>query len=310
MIIKDYYRILEFKSNRVDSDQIKASYRELAKKYHPDLNVGNPKAEERFKDINEAYRILTDGNSRKKYDRMWNSYIGKNIKYTKEAELNSEETADTTFFSILFGDVKEDKKAKIKTKSNVPVKGDNIETEITVNIQEAFNGVEKKIALRAVDGQMKTFSIKVPAGIRNHEKVRLIGQGKEGKNGGKNGDLFIKINIENTSNLQLYGYDIITNLEISPWEAVLGTKANIAGIDEMSTIHIPSGTQTGDEFILKQKGYKDGKGGRGNLIIRIKIMIPKKLTEKEKELFKQLKEVSKFNPRITEDMYKPKSKDA
>lgn len=300
MIIKDYYRILEFKSNRVDVNQIKASYRELAKKYHPDLNVGNPQAEERFKDINEAYRVLTDGNSRKKYDRMWNSYIGKNIKY-KEPEI-TEERGDATFFSILFGDTREEKKTKSRTK--VPVKGDNIETEIDVSIEEAFNGAEKKVALRAIDGEMKTFAIKVPAGIRNHEKIRLIGQGKEGKNGGKNGDLFIKINIENTSKLQLYGYDIITPLELSPWEAALGTKANVTGIDGISTIHVPSGTQTGEQIRLKQKGYKDGKGGRGDLIIQVQIMVPKKLTEKEKELFKKLKEVSKYNPRTKEETYK------
>ena len=293
MIIKDYYRILEFKSNRVDVNQIKASYRELAKKYHPDLNVGNPQAEERFKDINEAYRVLTDGNSRKKYDRMWNSYIGKNLKYREENL--TEERGENTFFSILFGETKDNKEKKVKTK--VASKGDNIETEINVTIDEAFNGVEKKIALKAVNGEMRTFTIKVPAGIRNGEKVRLIGMGKEGKNGGKNGDLFIKINIEDTERLKLQGCDIITPLELAPWEAALGTKANVTGIDGISTIHIPAGTQTGEKITLKQKGYKDGNGGRGDLIIYIQIMVPKKLTDKEKELFRKLKEVSKYNPR-------------
>ena len=293
MIIKDYYRILEFKSNRVDVDQIKASYRELAKKYHPDLNVGNPQAEERFKDINEAYRVLTDGNSRKKYDRMWNSYIGKNIKYKEK-----EEKDETTFFSILFGDNHDKKNNKTKTK--VPTKGDNIDTEINVSINEAFNGADKKIALRAVDGEMKTFTVKVPAGIRNGEKVRLIGQGKEGKNGGRNGDLFIKINIENSPIFTLFGCDIITPLKLSPWEAALGTKVEVKGIDENSTIHVPAGTQTGDKITLKQKGYKDGKGGRGDLVIDVQIMVPNKLTDQEKELFKKLKSVSKFNPHKNE----------
>lgn len=308
MIIKDYYRILEFKSSRVDVNQIKAAYRELAKKYHPDLNVGNPRAEERFKDINEAYRVLTDGNTRKKYDRMWNSYIGKNIKYKQELKENTEERDEQTFFSILFGDSKVAEKAK--NKKTVAAKGDNIETEITVTLEEAFYGAEKKVALRTVDGQMKVFKIKVPAGIRNLEKVRLIGQGKDGKNGGKNGDLFIKVNIEDTNIFKLNGYDIITSLQLAPWEAALGTKVNVTGIDSMSTIHIPSGTQSGDTVTLKQKGYKDGKGGRGDLIIQIQIMIPKKLTDKEKELFKQLKEASKFNPRTQEETYKNKAKNA
>ena len=161
-----------------------------------------------------------------------------------------------------------------------------------------------------MDGQKKTFVVKVPAGIRNQEKVRLIGQGKQGKNGGKSGDLFIKINIKNSDTLKLQGYDVVTKLQLTPWEAVLGTKANVVGINEMSTIHIPAGTQTGELIKLQQKGYKDGKGGRGDLIIQVQIMIPKKLTEEEKELFKQLKEVSKFNPRTTEEVYKPKLKRA
>ena len=299
MIIKDYYRILEFKSNRVDTEQIKTSYRELAKKYHPDLNIGNPKAEERFKDINEAYRILTDVNSRKKYDRMWNSYIGSKRSRKEERteeKTNNNDIDNTTFFSLLFGNIKENTVEKVKTKK-APKKGENIETEINVSINEAFYGAEKKVALRTVDGQMKTFSIKVPSGIRNKEKIRLIGQGKEGTNGGKNGDLFIKINIEDTEDFKLEGYDIKTKLLLTPWEAALGTKVNTSSIDGIVTIHIPAGVQSGEIIKIEQKGYKDGKGGRGSYLVEIQITIPKKLTEKEKELYKKLKEISKYNPR-------------
>lgn len=297
MIIKDYYRILEFKSNRVDLDQIKASYRELAKKYHPDLNVGNPKAEERFKDINEAYRVLTDVNSRKKYDRMWNSYIGKNIRYKEPINNNEDGRDDTTFFSILFGENREEKVKKEEKIFKKVAKGENIQTEINVNIDEAFHGAEKKVALKTVNNEIKTYSIKVPAGIKSGEKIRLIGQGKEGKNGGKRGDLFIKINIEDNENFVLKGSDIITTLELTPWEAALGTKANVTGIDEISTIYIPSGTQSGEEIKLKQKGFRDQTGVRGDLIIKVQIMIPKSLTEKEKELFIKLREISNYNPR-------------
>lgn len=296
--MKDYYRILEFKSNRVDLEQIKTSYRELAKKYHPDLNIGNPKAEERFKDINEAYRVLTDSNSRRKYDRMWNSYIGN--KKTKEEKEEQGNNINNSFFSILFGNVKEEEPKKI-AKKKVAAKGDNVETEINISIEEAFRGVEKKIALRTVEGEMKTFQIKVPAGIHNNEKIRLIGQGKAGKNGGKNGDLFIKINITSSKKFKLEGYEIITPMYLTPWEAVLGTKISVDGIDDTYTVHIPAGIQSGQRIVIENKGYKDGKGGRGNLIAEAQIMVPTKLTEKEKDLFTKMKQISKFSPRTSEE---------
>jgi len=144
---------------------------------------------------------------------------------------------------------------------------------------------------------MKTFTIKVPSGIRDGEKIRLIGQGKNGINGGKNGDLFIKINIENNKKFRLNGYDLNTDLYITPWEAALGKRVKLDSIDENVTIYIPPGIQSGEKIRIAQKGYKDGQGSRGDLVAEVKTVVPKQLTEKEKELFEQLKEVSRFNPR-------------
>ena len=144
---------------------------------------------------------------------------------------------------------------------------------------------------------MKTFSVKVPSGIRNGEKIRLLGQGKQGVNGGKNGDLFIKINIENNKKFKLQGCDILTNVYISPWEAALGKNINIESIEENITLNIPAGIQSGEQIIIPNKGYKDGQGGRGNLIAEIETVVPKQLTKQEKELFVQLQNISNFNPR-------------
>ena len=144
---------------------------------------------------------------------------------------------------------------------------------------------------------MKTFAIKVPGGIRNGEKIRLIGQGKSGKNGGKNGDLFIKIHIEDNKKFKLDGCDLYTDLFLTPWEAALGTRANINSIDDVASIYIPQGIQSGEKVRIPSKGYKDGKGSRGDLIAEIKIVVPKEMSEEEKELFKKLNEISKFNPR-------------
>ena len=144
---------------------------------------------------------------------------------------------------------------------------------------------------------MKNFDVKIPAGIRENEKIRLLGQGKSGINGGKNGDLFINVHIKNDDKFKIKGYDLYTDLLLTPWEAALGTRVNIKGIDDESMIYIPQGVQSGEKITIPEKGYKDAKGGRGNLVAAVKVMVPKKLTEEEKEIYFKLKEISKYNPR-------------
>lgn len=284
MIYKDYYKILDLKTSRVSIDEIKVAYRAAAKKYHPDLNVGDSLAEERIKDINEAYRTLSVPASKRKYDRIWNSRNNIN---------NYQKIKGKNIFNMFLGNTEINE----ETDRKLPQRGEDIETEINVKLEEAFYGLEKKISLRTVDGKMKTFSVKVPDGIRNGEKIRLIGQGKPGKNGGKNGDLFIKINIENSKTFKLFSSDLYTDLLLTPWEAALGTRTSVQTIDGETTIYIPQGMESGEKIKIPNKGYKDGKGGRGDLVAEIKIVVPKKLTEEENNLFEKLKEVSKFSPR-------------
>ena len=299
MIFKDYYKILGLNNSRVSLEEIKVAYREQAKKYHPDVNVGNKLSEERFKDINEAYRVLSTQASKRKYDRMWNNHVGKkNIKYEESKRGTGSIFSD--FFHMFFGELDENKiednNLKKKSKKQ-PIKGEDVETSIDISIEDGFYGSTKKISLRTIEGKMKSFEVKIPAGIRENEKVRLLGQGKVGINGGKNGDLFINIHIKNDERFKIKGYDLYTDLLLTPWEAALGTRANIKGIDDESSIYIPQGIQSGDKVTIPAKGYKDAKGGRGNLIAQVKVMVPKRLSEEEKEIYMKLKEVSKFNPR-------------
>ena len=295
MIVKDYYKILQLNSNRVNTEQIKTQYKELAKKYHPDVNVGNPNAEEKFKDIGEAYRILTDVNSRKKYDKLWNAYVGKKNSYSNADKVIEEEN-NNTFFSILFGSSVEEQIQKVKNKKNA-VKGENIETKIELSIEDAFVGIEKKIVFKDINGKNKTIVVKIPSGIGNGQKIKLQGEGKLGKNGGKNGDLFITVDIKDNEEFKLVGQDVRTKLYLTPWEAALGTKVNVNGLREISTIYVPAGVQTKEEIVLENKGYKNTTGQRGNLIVEVEIVVPKKLTNEEKELFQKLQTVSKFMPR-------------
>ena len=286
MIYKDYYKILGLETSRVTIDEIKSASRAAAKKYHPDLNVGDNLAEERIKDINEAYRVLSTPAQKRKFDRVWNSK--NNVKQYQKIK-------GKNIFSMFLGNIdEEEKNIKIKKDS---VRGEDIETEIYVSLEEAFYGADKKISLRTIEGKMKTFSVKIPEGIRNGEKIRLIGQGKAGKNGGKNGDLFIKINIEENKIFKLFGSDLHTDLLLTPWEAALGTRVSLKTIDDETKIYIPQGIQSGEKLKIPNKGYKNSNGTRGDLVAEVKIMVPKKLELDEKEMFEKLREMSRFNPR-------------
>jgi curved DNA-binding protein len=293
MVFKDYYKILELETNKVNLEEIKTAYRGAAKKYHPDVNVGNSLAEERIKDINEAYRILSNPTTKRKYDRVWNSNVAKKKK-AFQSKGKSSGARTNEFFYMFFGDVEE---KEPKAKKKFPVKGENIETEIEASIEEAFYGLEKKIALKAIDESSKTLTVAIPAGIKNGERIRLIGQGKPGRDGGKNGDLFIKIKINNNKYLRLDGADLHTDLLITPWEAALGTRVEVHSIDAQTNVYIPQGTQTGELLRIPGKGYIDENGKRGDLVAEVKVMLPQKLTEQEKNLFEQLNKISKFNPR-------------
>lgn len=290
MVLKNYYKILDLETSHVSIDEIKQAYRQAAKKYHPDLNVGDNLAEERIKDINEAYKVLSVPASKRKYDRVWNS------KFSKGKKAFSGKDEKGTILNMFLGNIENTDK-KERSKERNPAKGENIETEINVSIYDAFYGLEKQISLKAIDEKVKTFTVKIPEGIRNGEKIRLIGLGRPGKDGGKSGDLLIKIKIEDNQKFKLKGCNIYTDLFLTPWEAALGTRASVEAIDDETKVYIPQGIQSGEKIRIPNKGYRVSKDTRGDLIAEVKIMVPKQLTDQEREIFKQLNEISKFNPR-------------
>lgn len=291
MVFKNYYKILDLETSHVSIDEIKNAYRLAAKKYHPDLNIGDKLAEERIKDINEAYKVLSVPASKRKYDRVWNSRFGKSKRaFTGKGEKGA-------ILNMFIENIGKENTSEEKGAKRNPIKGENVETQINTTIQEAFYGLDKKISLRTVDGKAKTITVTIPEGICDGGKIRLIGQGKEGKNGGKNGDLFIKINIENNNKFRLKGSDIYTDLCLTPWEAALGTRTSLETIDDQTNIYIPQGIQSGEKIRIPGKGYKIGNGQRGDLVAEVKVMVPKRLTKEEKQMFEKLNEISNFNPR-------------
>ena len=157
--------------------------------------------------------------------------------------------------------------------------------------------MDKQIALKNIEGKAKTLTIKIPKGIRDGEKIRLIGQGKLGKDGGKNGDLLIRVKVQDDNKFKLKGCDLYTDLLLTPWEAALGTRAMVQSIDDETKVYIPQGIQSGEKIRIPNKGYQINKDTRGDLVAEIKIVIPKQLSQEEEKIFKKLNEISEFNPR-------------
>ena len=160
MVVKNYYKILGLETSHVSIDEIKSAYRQAAKKYHPDLNVGDSLAEEKIKDINEAYKVLSVPSSKRKYDRMWNSKFGKGKKaFTSKSQKG-------VILDMFLGNIDNIEKAEQVKKAN-PVKGENIETQINVSIYDAFYGLDKQIVLKTIEGDTKSYTVKIPKGIRS-----------------------------------------------------------------------------------------------------------------------------------------------
>ncbi len=328
MEYKDYYKILGVDKNASQND-IKKAYRKLAKKYHPDTNPGDKKSEERFKELNEAYEVLGDTEKRKKYDSFGQGYnfqhgynfdpsqfgFGKNVKYEYHTSTNND---FRDFFNMFFGsrgfdfDLGNifDDMASGKTSSSgmgsrgmgrntgyttqYPMDGNDVEANINITLQEGFKGVEKRIKVN-IGGNEKTIAFRIPAGIKPGEKIKLSGQGNPGVNGGKNGDLYLNVNIQPDRNFEINGLDLVSTIDLYPWDAALGTETYFETIDGKIFVNIPKGIQSDNKIRVNGKGYRDKKGSRGDLLLRVRIVNPIRLTNTEKELYKKLREINKKN---------------
>ena len=295
MKYKNYYKILELGGPNATDNEIKSAYRKLAKKYHPDINPGDLRIAEKFKDINEAYQTLINEELKRKYNMKYFAYSFKDMLDIKNIKNKIDSSGATEFVEMFIG--KQEIKKGNPKKSNIKVTGENLESEINITLEEAFSGANKKIVFKSYDDTIKTITVKVPSGIVNGGKIRIKGQGKPGKNGGAKGDLLIKINILENKKFKLDKANLLINLPLTPSEAALGCKLEIEGIDSKIDINILSGTDSGELLRIEGKGYFDENGKRGDLILRTKIVVPKTISKKEKELYQKLQEVTNFMPR-------------
>lgn len=303
MQYKDYYQILGVEKN-ASQDDIKKAYRKLTKKYHPDINPGNKEAEEKYKEINEAYEVLSDPEKREKYDHFGNEFnfqngahfdpsqfgFGKNVRY----EFRTDDLGNySDFFNLFFGGFDIDNLLGHKgTRSrgmSYAYDGEDIESEIEITPEEGFQGVTKRITLTGRDGE-KSLNFKIPRGVKEGERIRLKGQGEPGLNGGQNGDLYLTVRMKRSDHFTLDGNHLNTTLDILPWDAALGTEMTVQTLDGQIRVKVPAGIQTDSKIRVAGKGYIDRNGNRGDLYIKTRIVNPSYISSGMKGLFEKLKE--------------------
>ena len=330
---RDYYDVLGV-AKTASEDEIRSAYRKLARKYHPDVNPGDKSAEEMFNEINEAYEVLSDPDKRKRYDALgpnWkagqdfrpppNWEGGVNIEFGDLGDLfgsGGGASGFSDFFESLFGG-----RRAGRSGAGFTMRGQDIEAAIALSLEEAYRGVKRWLSLQVTepcsdcrgsgvkDGKPcptcrgagavrrpKSIEVTIPPGIRNGSVIRLAGQGEPGANGAPAGDLLLRVRIQPHRLFSIVGdSDVQIELPVAPWEAALGARINVPTLNAPVEMTIPAGTQGGQRMRLRGQGLNRRSGGKGDEYVRIKIVIPPRLTPGERELFEKLATESRFNAR-------------
>ncbi len=287
---KDYYDLLGV-SKSASADEIKKAFRKQAKKYHPDANPDNPSAETKFKEVNEAYEVLSDKEKRQQYDMFGSvgangGFGGGNQGYYQQSNMNGADLEDI-IGSIFGGGFRSSTGGNPFAQQARPQRGQNIEQEITISLDEAYRGTTR---LLNKDGRQLT--VNIPAGADNGTKVRLSGEGHQGM-GGQAGDLYLIVNVnENSSPFTRDDNDLTVDFEVDAFTAMLGGSVEVPTMERSVNLKIPAGTQSGRKFRLSGKGMPimRKKGKHGDLYARVVITVPEKLTDKQRELAQQLRD--------------------
>ena len=321
---RNYYQILGVARDS-SSEEIKKVYRRLARQYHPDLNPGNKEAEEKFKDIGEAYEVLSDPNKRAQYDKFarfwqqkgagrtaraaksWGSRLGIG---NREKELDPSQFPDfDSFLEHLLGRQDQAPTASVARSTDYDYRANgsasatrvrkiasratprDVEARLTLPLEKAYKGGHERIRLE--DG--RSLEVDMPPGMLTGQRLRLRGQGIDG------GDLYLKITVATHPLFLLQGSDVLILLPVTPSEAILGGQVEVPTLDGLVKMNVPPGVTPGKRLRLANKGYPTGKGSRGDQLVEILVTLPKDLTPQERSLYEQLRQVESFNPR--RDLY-------
>jgi curved DNA-binding protein len=313
---KDYYEILGVARNASDAE-IKKAFRRLARKYHPDVAKDKSTAEEKFKELNEANEVLSDPEKRRKYDEL-----GENWNHPERvaqpqggfgggpengSEFHFDGTGFSDFFEQFFGSRGRPSSGFGRAGaegwgSEFAQPGQDIEGDVLVTLDEVMHGSSRTIRLQRVDprtGQSttQTLRVKIPPGVREGQLIRLAGKGQEGLGGGNPGNLYLRVKFAQHPDLHVRAADLYYDLELAPWEAILGATVHIQTLDGTVSLKIPPGTVAEKQFRLRGKGLPTGNGARGDLYAVASIEVPSHITSQEKALWEGLAAKSTFDPR-------------
>ncbi len=346
---KNYYDVLGV-TRGADKAAVRAAYRELARKLHPDVNRDDPLAEDRFKEINEAYEVLSDPEKRTLYDRFgrdWQRYRdaaatveqnGRSGRYpdgedfgawfagqgqrddATDRAFNASNGRFSDFFTLVFGSDSSDRPQGTRARIR-PMRGEDAELSTEISLREAFTGTTRRVNLTTPDlcatcrgsgstrgstcpacdgkGQVsrrRTIEIDIPAGVRTGSRIRMAGQGGSGRAGGANGDVYLQIHVGADTTFQRVGDDLSVSIDVPLYTAVLGGESVVPTMNGRVVLTIPSGTQNGRTFRLRGRGMPklnppSGEHGSGDLLATVKIQLPNELSEREAQLFRELRDL-------------------
>lgn len=334
---KDYYRTLNVAKTATE-DEIRKSFRKLARVYHPDVAKNKVGTEDKFKEINEAYEVLGDPVKRRKYDALgsnWNqpgaesrgtgSRAGRRPHSSQSPDVGSEfgGASFSEFFEQLFNSNRGGRSGSAHNgQTDFSAQGQDVEAEILITLEEASRDSIRQVTLRrmiacskcqgkgvvgpsacSVCGgsgateQTVSHKVKISAGVREGQKLRLTGQGEPGSQGGKAGNLYLLVRFAKHPEFEARGDDLYHTLEIAPWEAVLGGNISVPTLEKPVNIRLPAGTQNGQKLRVRNKGLATREGQHGDLIVDAHIVIPTQTEPSQRELWEKLAETSNFNPR-------------
>ncbi|MDP3851135.1 MAG: J domain-containing protein [Luteolibacter sp.] len=308
---KDYYAILGVPRDASAAD-IKKAFRKLARKHHPDVARDKKAAEEKFKEINEANEVLGDSEKRGKYDRLGADWQHEGAfprpgggGRAAAHEFNFGGTGFSDFFEQYFSGA---------SRHGFPGEtgprpgahrhcGADIEGDILVTLEEAMRGAVRPVSLQMTDprsGRVRThtFQVRIPPGVTNGKRIRVPGQGETGSGGGEAGDLYLRVRHAAHPDFSTQGADVFHELDIAPWEAVLGADVSVPTLDGTVKLRIPPGSENGQQLRIRGRGLPKGKSGEhGDFLVILSIQIPAQTSAEERALWEKLRQVSSFNPR-------------
>jgi curved DNA-binding protein len=308
---RDYYETLGVGRDASEED-IRRAYRRLARENHPDVNK-DPEAEDRFKEVSEAYEVLRDPEKRAQYDRFGQNWkAGQDVSGASgfegfdfggggggfrdvRVDFGGGEFSD--FFEGIFGGGRAGRAgfggARGGGRNGFASRGQDQVAELELSLQEAARGGKRKVSL--ADG--RDYEVSIPPGVRDGQRIRLAGEGGGGA-GGPSGDLFLRVRVRPDPRFDVEGNDLYVELPVTPWEAALGAdRVEVPTLEGTARVRVPPGSSCGRQLRLRGEGLPDGRGGKGDLYATVEIKVPKELSAQEREQFERLAEVSSFNPR-------------